>query len=96
MSDPHWRSIIENAPFDINEKPKRSIKVPFQIDLNNPNEVEDEMERIVAEFTKNKGKLVDYKVSTISGFDEKTNEVKGKCKLKPYKSYFAFEIREGK
>ena len=29
-------------------------------------------------------------------FDEKTNEVKGKCKLKPYKSYFAFEIREHK
>ena len=28
-------------------------------------------------------------------YDEKTNEVKGKCKLKPYKSYFAFEIREG-
>ena len=27
-------------------------------------------------------------------FDEITNEVKGKCKLKPYKSYFAFEIRE--
>jgi len=27
-------------------------------------------------------------------FDETTNEVKGKCKLKPYKSYFAFEIRE--
>ena len=29
-------------------------------------------------------------------FDEATNEVKGKCKLKPYKSYFAFEIKEGK
>ncbi len=29
-------------------------------------------------------------------FDEKTNEVKGKCKLKPYKSYFAFEVREKK
>ena len=29
-------------------------------------------------------------------FDEKTNEVKGKCKLKPYKSYFAFEIRDNK
>ncbi len=29
--------------------------------------------------------------------DENTNEVKGKCKLKPYKSYFSFEIRdEGK
>ena len=74
MSDPHWRSIIEHAPLDINEKPKRSIKIPFQIDLNNPDEVKDEMERIVAEFTKNKGKLVDYKISTISGFDEKTND----------------------
>lgn len=29
-------------------------------------------------------------------FDEETNEIKGKCKLKPYKSYFAFEIREDK
>lgn len=29
-------------------------------------------------------------------FDEKTNEIKGKCKLKPYKSYFAFELREDK
>lgn len=29
-------------------------------------------------------------------FDEETNEIKGKCKLKPYKSYFAFEIRENK
>ena len=28
-------------------------------------------------------------------FDENTNEIMGKCKLKPYKSYFAFEIREG-
>lgn len=26
--------------------------------------------------------------------DEKTNEVRGKCKLKPYKSYFAFEVRQ--
>lgn len=26
--------------------------------------------------------------------DQATNEVKGKCKLKPYKSYFAFEIRD--
>ncbi len=29
-------------------------------------------------------------------FDEETNEVRGKCKLKPYKSYFAFEIRDKK
>ena len=27
-------------------------------------------------------------------FDKDTNEVRGKCKLKPYKSYFAFEVRE--
>ena len=27
-------------------------------------------------------------------FDENTNEVKGKCKLKPNKTYFAFEIRD--
>lgn len=29
-------------------------------------------------------------------FDENTNEVKGKCKLKPNKSYFVFEIRDEK
>ena len=33
-------------------------------------------------------------VNPILYFDEKTNEVKGKCKLKPYKSYFVFEIRD--
>ena len=27
-------------------------------------------------------------------FDENAKEIKGKCKLKPYKSYFAFEIGE--
>ena len=35
-------------------------------------------------------------VKPILYFDENTNEVKGKCKLKPYKSYFAFEIRDKK
>ena len=29
-------------------------------------------------------------------FDKDTNEVKGKCKLKPYKTYFSFEIRDEK
>jgi len=33
-------------------------------------------------------------IKPILYFDEETNEVKGKCKLKPYKNYFAFEIRE--
>ena len=27
-------------------------------------------------------------------FDSDTNEVKGKCKLKPFKNYFAFEVKE--
>ena len=35
-------------------------------------------------------------IKPILYFDEETNEVKGKCKLKPYKSYFAFEIRDKK
>ena len=33
-------------------------------------------------------------IKPILYFDEETNEVKGKCKLKPYKKYFAFEIKE--
>lgn len=33
-------------------------------------------------------------VKPVLYFDEETNEVRGKCKLKPYKSYFAFEIRD--
>lgn len=35
-------------------------------------------------------------VKPILYFDEEANEVKGKCKLKPYKKYFAFEIKEEK
>ena len=33
-------------------------------------------------------------VKPILYFDETTNEIKGKCNLKPFKSYFAFEIRD--
>lgn len=35
-------------------------------------------------------------VKPVLYFDKETNEVKGKCMLKPYKSYFAFEVREDK
>ena len=35
-------------------------------------------------------------VKPVLYIDEKTNKVKGKCKLKPYKSYFAFEISDPK
>lgn len=35
-------------------------------------------------------------VKPVLYFDKETNDVRGKCKLKPYKSYFAFEIRDAK
>lgn len=35
-------------------------------------------------------------VKPVLYMDEYTNEIKGKCKLQPYKSYFAFEVREDK
>ena len=35
-------------------------------------------------------------VKPVLYFDQETNEVKGKCKLEPYKSYFAFEVKEKK
>lgn len=35
-------------------------------------------------------------VKPVLFMDENTNEIKGKCKLQPYKSYFAFEVREDK
>ena len=35
-------------------------------------------------------------IKSVLYFDQESNEVKGKCKLKPYKSYFAFEIRDKK
>ena len=35
-------------------------------------------------------------VKPVLYYDKETNEVKGKCKLKPYKAYFAFEVREDK
>ena len=33
-------------------------------------------------------------VKPVLYMDKETNEIKGKCKLKPYKSYFSFEIRD--
>lgn len=64
---------------------------------------EEEMEYKDFQYTPNLKRAISIidpetteEVKPVLYFDEKTNEVKGKCKLKPYKSYFAFEIREGK
>ena len=35
-------------------------------------------------------------IKPVMYFDEETNEIRGKCILKPYKAYFAFEIRDSK
>ena len=75
LSDPYWNSLMQNAPFDIFEKStKKEIKVPFKINIKNSDELRDEMERIVADFTNNKGKLIDYKVNTHFEFDDTENK----------------------
>ena len=63
---------------------------------------EQEMEYKEFEYTPNLKRPISIidpetteEIKPVLYFDEKTNEVKGKCKLKPYKSYFAFEIRDG-
>lgn len=74
VSDPNWESLLKNAPLDVFKKgSKGEIKVPFGIDIQNPDKLRDEMHRIVADLTKSKGKLVDYKVLTNSVFDEESN-----------------------
>ena len=35
-------------------------------------------------------------VKPVLYYDKEEDKIKGKCKLKPYKSYFAFEIRDSK
>ena len=64
---------------------------------------EEEMEYKDFQYTPNLKRAISIidpetteEVKPVLYFDEKTNEVKGKCKLKPYKSYFSFEIREKK
>ena len=64
---------------------------------------EEEMEYKDFDYTPNLKRAISIidpetteEIKPVLYFDEKSNEVKGKCKLKPYKSYFAFEIREGK
>lgn len=62
---------------------------------------EQEMEYKEVEYTPNLKRPISIidpetaeEVKPILYFDEETNEVKGKCKLRPYKNYFAFEVRD--
>ena len=75
---------------------KKPMPMKFQTLYN-----EEEFEYKEVEYTPNLKRPISIidpetaeEVKPVLYFDENTNEVKGKCKLKPYKSYFAFEIKE--
>lgn len=85
--------LLENDNVKISKRP---IPMKFNTIYN-----EEETEYREVEYTPNLQRPISIidpetteEIKPILYFDEKTNEVKGKCKLKPYKSYFAFEIKE--
>jgi len=87
--------ILEDDKVTISKKP-----VPFKF---NTLYSEEETEYKDVKYTPNLKRPISIidpetgeEVKPILYFDEKSNEIKGKCKLKPYKSYFAFEIRDKK
>jgi len=86
--------LLEENSVTISKKP-----IPMKFD-NIYSEEETEKE---VEYTPNLKRPISIidpetteEIKPILYFDEETNEVKGKCKLKPFKTYFAFEIRESK
>ena len=87
--------LLENDAVTISKKP---IPMKFNNIYN-----EEETEYRDVEYTPNLKRPISIidpetaeEIKPVLYFDEKTNEVKGKCKLKPFKNYFAFEIREDK
>ena len=85
--------ILDEEKVRISKKP---MPIKFQTIYN-----EEETEYKDVEYTPNLKRPISIidpetteEVKPILYFDEKTNEVKGKCKLKPFKNYFAFEVRE--
>ena len=85
--------LLENDKVSIIKKP---MPISFKTLYN-----EKEVEYKEVEYTPNLKRPISIidpetteEVKPILYFDEVTNEVKGKCKLKPFKSYFAFEIKE--
>ena len=75
---------------------KKPMPISFKTLYN-----EKEFENKEVEYTQNLKRPISIidpetteEVKPMLYIDEKTNEVKGKCKLKPFKNYFAFEVRE--
>ena len=91
--------VVVNTGLLIDDKVKITKK-PMPIKFN---ELYSEKEMVFKEFTytpnlKRTISIIDPEttdeIKPVLYFDEETNEIKGKCKLKPYKSYFAFEVSE--
>lgn len=85
--------ILDEEKVRISKKP---MPIKFQTIYN-----EEETEYKDVEYTPNLKRPISIidpetteEVKPVLYFDEETNEVKGKCKLKPFKNYFAFEVRE--
>ena len=93
--------VVINNGILINDEVKISKKpMPFKFDT-----LYSEEETVIKDFqyTPNLKRAITIidpetteEVKPVLYYDETTDEVKGKCKLKPYKSYFAFEIRDEK
>lgn len=84
--------ILEKDRVRISKKP---IPMNFKTLYN-----EEETEYKEVEYTPNLKRPISIidpetaeEIKPVLYFDEETNEVKGKCKLRPYKTYFAFEIK---
>ena len=85
----------------INDEVKISKKpIPFKFDTlysEEPTEIRD------FRYTPNFKRAITIidpetteEIKPVLYYDDETDEVRGKCKLKPNKSYFSFEIREDK
>ena len=84
--------ILEKDRVRISKKP---VPMKFKTLYN-----EEETEYREVEYTPNLKRPISIidpetaeEVRPVLYYDEETNEVKGKCKLRPYKTYFAFEIK---
>ena len=87
--------VLEDDKVKISKKP-----VPIKFDTLYSEKEEDYKEFQYTPNLKRPISIIDpettEEVKPVLYMDKETNEVKGKCKLKPYKSYFAFEIRDKK
>jgi len=87
--------VLEDDKIKISKKP-----MPIKFDTLYS---EEEMEYKEFKYTPNLKRPISIidpetteEIKPVLYFDKDTNEVRGKCKLKPYKSYFAFEIRDSR